>query len=417
MISLVEALGYRCLKYVRQPLGPFHVLVGPNASGKTTFLDVIGFLSQFVSEGLDAAIESRTNDFRDLVWGRKDVTFELAIESSIPEELRPLLENKVADTVRYELALGPEPTTGEIQILSENGLLKQSVENLQQRLRFPEPLDSPDHIVTKKTSKAYRRLFTKTPGGNDNYYADAREQSGHWAPAFKLGPRKSTLGNLPEDESNFPVSTWFKQFLSDGVEKVVLESSEIRLASRPGLPSTFRPDGSNLPWVVNALQKGFPDRAAAWIEHVRTGLPELTGVDTREREDDRHRYLVLKYQGGLEVPSWMASDGSLRLLALTLPAYLQGLKGIYLIEEPENGIHPKAVETMFQSLSSVYHSQILMASHSPVVLSSAEPKQVLCFAKNSEGATDIVTGDNHPRLKDWRGEVDLGVLFAAGVLG
>ena len=42
MITLIEALNFRCLCYISQPMGPFHVLVGPNASGKTTFLDVVG---------------------------------------------------------------------------------------------------------------------------------------------------------------------------------------------------------------------------------------------------------------------------------------------------------------------------------------------------------------------------------------
>ena len=134
------------------------------------------------------------------------------------------------------------------------------------------------------------------------------------------------------------------------------------------------------------------------------------------RDDDRHRYLVLIYSGGLEVPSWMASDGTLRLLALTLPAYLDGLKKIFLIEEPENGIHPRAIETMYESLSSVYDSQILIATHSPVILSVARADQVLCFAKNEGGATDIVLGSEHPRLADWHGQIDLGTLFASGVL-
>jgi hypothetical protein len=44
-------------------------------------------------------------------------------------------------------------------------------------------------------------------------------------------------------------------------------------------------------------------------------------------------------------------------------------------------------------------------------------EQVLCFAKNEEGATDIVLGSEHPRLKAWRGEATLGTLLAAGVLG
>jgi predicted ATPase len=150
---------------------------------------------------------------------------------------------------------------------------------------------------------------------------------------------------------------------------------------------------------------------------VRIALPDLEAVRTVLREDDRHRYLKLAYEGGLEIPSWMASDGILRLLALTLPAYLSQLKNVYLIEEPENGIHPRAVDTMYQSLSSVYDAQILMATHSPVILSAAKLDDVLCFAKTDDGATDIVSGNEHPELADWRGEVNLGTLFASGVLG
>jgi predicted ATPase len=113
----------------------------------------------------------------------------------------------------------------------------------------------------------------------------------------------------------------------------------------------------------------------------------------------------------------MASDGTLRLLALTLPAYLNDIKGIYLIEEPENGIHPSASETVFQSLSSVYGAQLLLATHSPVILSHASQDQVLCFKKAESGATDIVLGTDHPQLKNWKGQPNLDVLFASGILG
>lgn len=191
----------------------------------------------------------------------------------------------------------------------------------------------------------------------------------------------------------------------------------IRQASPPIRIHDTRPDGSNLPWVIESLRQNWPDRFDDWIEHLRTALPDIEGIRTVERADDRHRYLMVRYHGGIEVPSWMVSDGTLRLLALTLPAYLQDFRGIYLIEEPENGIHPRAVETMFQSLSSVYDAQILLATHSPVILSCADPKTILCFAKSDDGATDIVLGSEHPSLRDWQGETNLGVLFAAGVLG
>jgi predicted ATPase len=67
-------------------------------------------------------------------------------------------------------------------------------------------------------------------------------------------------------------------------------------------------------------------------------------------------------------------------------------------------------------LSSVYGGQILLATHSPVILSIVDPAEVLCFAKTPEGATDIVPGHKHPRLRDWQREENFGVLFAAGVL-
>jgi predicted ATPase len=223
--------------------------------------------------------------------------------------------------------------------------------------------------------------------------------------------------SLPADEEKFPVATWLRQVLFEGVQRIALSGQAMRRPSPPGQPHTYLPDGSNLAWVVHDLEENSPGRLEEWTRHVREALPDLQSITTRERVEDRHRYLVLKYQSGLEAPSWLVSDGTLRLLALTLLAYLPDLSGIYLIEEPENGIHPRAVETVFQSVSSVYGAQALLATHSPVILSMAAPTQVLCFARSREGATDIIRGSEHPRLKEWRGSADLGSLFASGVLG
>jgi predicted ATPase len=421
MITLVEALNYRCLRYVKQELGEFQILVGPNASGKTTFLDVIGFLGDLVSEGLTRAVENRTRNFHDLVWMREESRFELAVEARIPEEKRNLLSHREYDTLRYEVALGIEPKSKEIHILAETALLKKQRPAISEtRSLFPALPIVPSTILTVKQIKAKdgKRILTKVPGGNDNYYSETYKEAGKgWMPSVRLGPRKSALGNLPEDETNFPVAAWFKNLLSSGVQRFILNSLAIRQASPPGQIRGFKSDGSNLPWVVSALSENKAKNLRQWVAHLRTALPDLMNINTIERKDDKHRYLVLEYKGGLRVPSWMASDGTLRLLALTLPAYLPDFSGVYLIEEPENGIHPRAVETVFQSLSSVYNAQILMASHSPVILSLVEVAKVLCFAKTEEGAADIVRGDQHPKLKNWHGTPNLAVLFGAGVLG
>ena len=104
------------------------------------------------------------------------------------------------------------------------------------------------------------------------------------------------------------------------------------------------------------------------------------------------------------------------MLALTILPYLDNLPDIVFLEEPENGIHPRAIEAVLQSLSSVYESQILFSSHSPVVLANSELDQILCARLETNGAVSIIRGLDHPQLKEWRGQIDLGALFTTGVL-
>jgi predicted ATPase len=417
VITLIEALNYRCLRYIRQPVGAFEVLVGPNATGKTTFLDVIAFLSDVVCSGVESAIAGRTSNPEDLIWLRQGTTFELAIEVAIPEKLRSKLANPTFDRLRYELAVGMDVEGQGVGLSVERVLLKkESFTNEPVRLFFPQWIDSPPSILSQKGKRKTVQsiVVSKEKGGNDNYYAETAKG---YNPSYRTNPRRSALANLPADELSFPVSTWFKEFLSEGIQQFILNSLLIRKASPPGQIKGFKPDGSNLPWVVAGLANADPDRFRDWIEHLKTALPDIENIRTVERLDDKHRYLILRFSSGLEVPSWMASDGTLRLLALTLPAYLSDFQGCYVIEEPENGIHPRAVETVLQSLSSIYDAQVLLATHSPVILGNVEPKDVLCFTKTEDGATDIVTGDKHPKLSDWRGSPNLSVLFAGGVLG
>lgn len=424
MITLIEALNFRCLRDVQLPLQGFQVLVGPNATGKSTFLDVVAFLGRLVADGPEAAVADFTENPRDLLWGREGSQFQLAIEAEIPAPLRASAPN-ADDTVRYEVSIDVEH---EVAIHHERLTLKRRNSFGPEQIEvFPREIYGRESLVEKPTrGRVSRTVVKKTFGGLDRFVSevdggtDKRKPGKYWINTYRLGSRRSSLGNLPEDETKYPVATWVKSLLADGIQRFVLNSALIKRASPPTKSRGFKPDGSNLPWVVYELErsrkKEHREKLRNWIEHLRTALPDLVGLRTVERRDDRHRYVVLKYASGLEIPSWLASDGTLRLLALTLPAYA-GLSGIYLIEEPENGIHPRAVQTVYQSLSSMYDAQVLSASHSPVVLGLAEPKDILCFAKDKSGATDIVRGSEHPALKLWKREASLGELFAGGVLG
>lgn len=422
MISRIEVSNYRCLKRISQNLNPFQILVGPNASGKTTFLDVINFMSDIVNKGVDEAIIIRSPNYLDLTWSGLGGDIEMAIECRIPDLVNKFEEEgSEMKYIRYELKVGLSENN-EHAIKGERLVLLRENEGqtTNSKSKFPDfTNDINESIFDKEFSLDSFNLILEKDIVGDGYFSPETSllKSPFWSYAFKFGSKKSTLANLPADETKFPASTWLKEFLNSSIQKLVLNSQKIRESSRPGQGRNFLPDGSNLPWVVEDLKTKYPESFKDWLEHVKTALPDIEEINVREFPDTKFKYLKIKYNNGIEVPSWTASDGTLRLLALTLIAYLPDFNGIFLIEEPENGVHPKVMETVFQSLSSVYDAQILLATHSPVILGIADLKDVLCFAKTQDGITDIVSGDRHPLLADWQGESNLSTLYASGVLG
>ncbi len=419
MFTRVQTRLFRCLKSVDQTLGPFRALVGPNASGKTTFLDVIGLLGDLVKNRGDVlrSIRERSADFQKLVWMGQARAFQLAIEAEIPDVVKQEMadEKQRFTRARYEVEIALDATRNEIGLDHETLWLREvnGGPRLEQRDLFPAEQPDISSIFCRSGSDV-QAAMNKKPGGNDNYYPDGKKKS--FKPSYKLGRGTSALANIPADMESFPASTWFRKLLEKGIQTLVLNSQLIRQPSPPGLGRRFQTDGSNLPWIVAELRQD-QRRFLDWVEHVRTALEDIKDIDTVELPENKHRYLVIEYMNGARVPSWLASDGTLRLLALTIPAYLPDLEGTFLIEEPENGIHPRALETVLQSLSSMYRCQVLVATHSPVALNMLKPCDVLCFAKDAAGATDIISGDRHPALRDWRkGEPDLGLLFASGIL-
>ena len=420
MFSRIQTRHYRSLKAIDQSLGPLQALVGPNASGKTTFLDVIGLLSDLIGRRGDVrdTMMSRSASFDKLIWQAPGAghSFQLAVEAPIPAGVhaRLAVDKQHFKVVRYEVEVGLDPTNNELGLNHETlwlCVVAPGRADVQPPLFPAVAAEAPS--ILGRARRGFNVALKKVAGGNDNYYPEGAPS---YTPSFKLGRTKSALANIPADEKSFPVSTWFRDLLATGVQNVVLNSQTIRQPSPPGQGLRFQTDGSNLPWVIDNLRK-HQKRFGGWLEHVRTALDDVVDIDTVEREENRHRYLVIRYANGAEVPSWLCSDGTLRLLALTIPAYLDDLDDVFLIEEPENGIHPRAIETVIQSLSSIYSGQVLIATHSPVALNLLEASQVLCVAKDASGATDIVAGNRHPALKEWRrGHPDLGVLFASGIL-
>jgi len=243
-----------------------------------------------------------------------------------------------------------------------------------------------------------------------------RAEQGREKFSFRLEPHQLALANLPQDASLFPASVWFVETLKEGMIHYEPNMSVLRRACPPGQPKTIRPDAANLPWIVLSLKQERPHMFEAWTEHVKTALPNLKTIDAVRREEDYHAYLRLDYHGGYTVTSSGLSDGTLRILALTILPYLSNPPHVLCLEEPENGVHPRGIETVLESLSSLYDSQVWLSTHSPIVLAHTDLKSVIVMRSDGKGGVEAVAGDKHPRLQDWKGGIDLVSLFAAGVL-
>ena len=160
MIRRIQALNYRCLRYADVRLDRFHVLVGPNASGKSTLFDVVAFLGDLVRDDLDAAIEKRTRNFQDLVWGRPkhNMKFELAVEFEVPQPIETKLPTEKDFRVfRYEIAI--REVDGQFRIDSERGLLMSESKKsaTRQKTLFPDPPPARGTILVGGGRRAHGR--------------------------------------------------------------------------------------------------------------------------------------------------------------------------------------------------------------------------------------------------------------------
>jgi energy-coupling factor transporter ATP-binding protein EcfA2 len=450
VITRIEATRYRCFETLDVALGDFRVLVGANGSGKTTLLDIPVLLGDMLEARTigDAFLRERdhraprASGFRELIFQWKGDFFILAIEAALPENVtRDLLESMSENArakeehrpthIRYEVRFQLFNET-ELQVQNEylftfpqahapardSGAARLHAEARQKRT-VGQPRGK--HGLVKRARvtlpSPWRLILSREYGGEAEYVPETIARPD--VDRSMLAPNLLALSRvLYASITEFPAARWLLDLLAEDAVFFDPNWNALRMASMPGLSKTqVLGSGRNAPWLALELQKTDPDRFAQWKSHVRLALPQVTDISVHEREDDHHAYFRVRYGNSYEVPSSGLSDGTLRILVLTLLAYIAKPPRFLVTEEPENGIHPQATEAVLQSLSSIYDSQVIVSSHSPVVMASLRLDQILAARMADSGAVEVIPGPHHPRLVDWKGEVSLSTLFATGVLG
>ncbi|HEY4037136.1 MAG TPA: AAA family ATPase [Ktedonobacteraceae bacterium] len=420
MISRIQAVQYRCFAQLDVTLHSYNVLAGANGTGKSTLIDIPLVLSDMLAQGIIPAFleESRTihatraQSLQELTHRYRGEYFGFALEIPLSQDITRKLVDSAPTGLQADRKRWPQLLRYEVRFQIFNKVELQVADEFLYLL--PET-GNPQKRILGARHPSWRIVIAREMGAP----TELRTESGRQKKSqLHLDSHQLALANVPLDATLYPATVWFVQMLGEGMIHYEPDVSRLRTASPPGLglQKTLMPNAQNLPWLILNLKQEQPQRFEAWVDHVKTALPNLVTIDAVRREEDYHAYLKLSYEGGYTVTSSGLSAGTLRILALTLLPYLSNPPRVLSLEEPEDGIHPRAIDTVLQSLSSLYHSQVWLSTHSPFVLAHTPLEAVIIMRRNRNGGIETIPGDKHPRLRDWSGDIDLGTLFASGVL-
>lgn len=423
MITRIQVLRYRCFNQLDINWQHYNVLAGANGSGKSTLLDIPQLLSEILSRGLVSAFletspalgAPRAQRFEELMHCQRGNDFGFVLEAELPKHVVSALLARATPSVQKNERRWPHTLRYEIRF----GIFNQELQVIEEFLWLV-----PQNALRKYKgiqigdlhSGNWRPIITREMGGPVHIEFEIKPKRGLNDFTLRLEPNKLALANIPQDSSLWPATVWFIVLLTQGMLSYVPNLQELHKACPPGQPRTIRADAANLPWMVLSLKQDRPHMFEAWVEHVKTALPNILAIDAIRRTDDAYAYLKAEYQGDYAITSSGLSGGTLAILAYTILPYLSNPPALVCLEEPENGIHPRAIEVVLQSLSSLYDSQVWLSTHSPIVLAHTELESLILMRGNGEGGIEAISGDKHPQLRDWQGAMDLGLLFAAGVL-
>ena len=381
MITSLHIKNFKCLLDTKVQLSPFTVLIGPNDSGKTSFLDAIRLLGQTTQQPFPGLFggnqkKGQSGQLSSLVWRR--------------ETDRSIFWRVTGQTERsfeYELQL---PASGGFacETLILDGL---EVFRLPERepSRGRQPQRDPNHTELLRLNELAKKNVARP------------------------------LRDADADEA----IDWLCEALSS-TEEYRLNPDAMRTAAKAETHPSLSASGDNLASVLNSLLTG-PDRAAVVeLENkLHEAIPTLRGLSTPAAKDGSGSLRQIEFALSAEskppitIPSSQASDGAMLLTAYLALAY-GDTPQVLLIEEPENGLHPSRLQMVIDILRKMSKGeignrarQIVLTTHSPLLLNFVQPEDVRIFQRNSDGATEVTPMHELPNVERLHSQYAPGELW------
>lgn len=165
-----------------------------------------------------------------------------------------------------------------------------------------------------------------------------------------------------------------------------------KLASAAQLGSQLESDGTGLASLVDDLLTASDRQPLHDLEkQLRRFSSFIGGVSTQPTADKRGKELLYSLASTKRpISAKQASSGLVLVTAYLALRYGTGYRR-YLIEEPENGIHPHAASLVMQVLRelSLTGAQVLVTTHSPLLLNQVSPEDVMVVTRRPDRGIQV----------------------------
>ena len=389
MIMRIESISIKNYKVFKDTViknfTKMSVFLGVNGSGKTTFFDVFGFLSDALQNNVTLAI-NRRGGFHELIsrgCTEKDkITFEIKFRN--PEQKK----SSRSPLVTYSLEIAFE----EGKAIIEHELLKY------RRGQYGKPW----HFLDFKKGEGYAIANEEEYGKKG--VEDKREYQ------KVLSPDILALKGLGQFEK-YKVISSFRRLLEHWyVSNFKIEYG--RGISETGISEHLSATGNNLAQATKYLYDYHRETFNRILEKLPQRIPGINKVEAKETEDGM---ILLRFHDENFINPFLSkfvSDGTIKMFAYLVLLYDPTPHPLLCIEEPENYLHPDLLLQLCEEIReySERGGQVFVSTHSPDFVNGVKVEE-LFFLKKEEGYTTIEAANTDSEVKDLARENQLGWLW------
>jgi predicted ATPase len=388
MIKTIRIKNFRSLKDVRLNPSPLlNVFVGPNSSGKTNFIDALKFLQHVASVGLFKALAER-GGFPEVFW--KGETTEDEIDFDLSVEL-PLLEG-LPLPAHYRLTVQGSPT----------GLITVKRELLR----------------IEQGGKCVDVIDMKSGHGNIRHLDGSK--------VFD-SPNDPSISMLEFNTPNWVGST-FKQYLASTHFYDLIPRAMRQV--KPFAKAPFLNElGDNLIEFLTTLKTSHSESFRQIEQVVQDTFPGLEQLIPEPNQVGQVFLTVREKFLKRPVNVWNMAQGALSFIAFASLILSPPEFGapITCVEEPENHLHPRLLETLIELLRQTEArlvaegqgvAQIFVTTHSPYLVDHLNLDELIVVEK-VRGETGYSRPKDKAELRELlsRERQGLGDLWFTGALG